>query len=587
MTRHKAEAARRRDHLLSERASKTYFALLRTVVQGCNLDGKDDLLKAIRSKDFVRLVEAADYLSAQKYTDAATHYAANQIASLIRKYPYPGCEDFFQPEAKAYATFCKSEHKCARVNSWFRARRLTRRFPCESELNSMRSFIRYVLSDEPNLQSILDETGFGPGASIGVSGNATNFGRKLTADSWTVSPGAYIYGYWAIMRHAQVREALLPEHLGFTSGSAAFDFEQYTARTKVVDYNRLCFVPKTVKTHRSIAVEPLVTGFIQKGIDNTMRRLLKRVGIDLSDQKPNSIMARQGSLEDTDDGFVTIDLSSASDSISIELCREILPPAWFELLDSTRSKNYEYKGRIKRFSKFCSMGNGFCFPLETLIFAAACNAVNAGNAGKDFRVYGDDIVVRKRFARPLIALLERLGFATNRTKTFLEGPFRESCGEDWFGGEDVRPFILDRPLDSIQEIFKFWNLTASKELWRHFFGEARADLLRLIPESLQLWRPFTGAPDSGLDSSGFEHLTSSNCHYRFKHGNGVWIWTELLVEAAIDKRPSQARHGTAAMIFAALSGADSRKPFTFRLKYRSKFTIKSGMGATSQWLPSM
>lgn len=544
----------------------------------------------IRAEQVDKLVELADSLSAQQYADAAQHFAANQFAALIRKYPFPPGSHSFDPAEQAYRTFCRSEHKCARINSWFEAWSVRKHKPrpYDEMFRRMEGFVRYVISDAPPLESIFSKCNFGPGASLGVHGNATNLGRKLLAQSWTVSSSAYSYAYIALMNHAQFREVLIPEHAGFTSGEADYTTEKrvFAERVSFTNHNNITFVPKTVKTLRSIAVEPLLNGYLQKGIDQVLRDRLRRIGVNLSDQDPNRQFSRLGSF-DEDDAFVTIDLSSASDSISTGLCQRLLPPEWFAFLNACRSKHYKYKGVLHPFHKFCSMGNGFCFPLETLIFTAACSAVNAGTPGVDYLVYGDDIIVRKTHAADLIALLNVMGFSVNKDKTFLQGPFRESCGADWYLGEDVRPFTLDFALDDLTALYKVLNLSNRNARSREFFWEVRPFLLRMIPHKLQFWRPFAGNVDSAIDSTGDEHLLSHSCKYN--KSTRSWRWKELLNISVPDSAwdTYQGRSACAALVYAALSGSDSKAPFTYRGKTRTKVRVISHSGATSTWLPAL
>lgn len=543
----------------------------------------DPLRRCFDAEDWDGVLNEADSLSSLKLDDATKHYVANQFAALIRKYPWPTGTVHTDPERTAILNFAKAEHKCRRINAkmWAWRRRVTKVRPYHEELAKMRSFITYVLGEEPNVSRILDSCGFGPGASIGVHGDATNAARKLGASRWTVTPAAQYYAYEAIMRHAQCREVLLPEHRGFTTGQGYdADSTAFKARIALVDNNKITFVPKTAKTKRSIAVEPLLNGFVQKGIDTDMRMLLKRVGIDLSDQSRNSELAREGTSDD-ELSYVTIDLSAASDSVATEVVRELIPSAWFELLCATRSPSYSLYGVTKNFHKFCSMGNGFCFPLESLIFAAACHAT--GTATKDLAVYGDDIIVRKPYSRSLITLLGWLGFAVNKEKTFLEGPFRESCGKDWFEGKDVRPYILDGAFDSLEALYKYLNLTAENEKWSYFFSGVRGFIISLIPKPLRLFRPYRGQPDTGIDSTGDEHLTCPSCKYLTRESR--WIWTELCHKPIADKAWVNFEGTNAILLYGALSGSNSKMPFTFRRKTRTKVRRTSHPGATSQWLP--
>lgn len=542
----------------------------------------------IRKEDFSDLIDFADSLSSQVYEDATEHFVANQFAAIIKKYPFPPGSHKNDPEKKAYDKFIKSEHICKRVNQRIRARRSRkgRPAPLEPDFSRMRNFIRYTIGEAPSLSEIWSKCGFGPGASLGVHGNATNFARKLLSHDWSVSPGAFEYAYGALMSHAQFREVLLPDHCGFSSGDPSMrpEREAYFGKSKLVNHNKIVFVPKTAKTFRSIAVEPLLNGYVQKGCDEALRLRLKRIGIDLSDQEPNRQMAREGSSDD-EDSFCTIDLSSASDSISIELCRELLPPDWYYFLNSIRSKSFLYKSEIKPFEKFCSMGNGFCFPLETLLFTAACVSVGAGRPGIDFRVYGDDIIVRKQFFEPVVLLLKYMGFSVNTDKTFSEGPFRESCGSDWFNGKDVRPFTLDFALDSVQNVFKFLNLTCRSQRTVDFFAGCRPFVLRLLPESLLLYRPYPGNADSAITALGSEFLTSTNCSFSRK--KRAWVWRELQSSVVPDYlwTTLDEKSGSAALVFGALSGSASAAPFTMRNTTRTKMRVISHPGATSQWLP--
>jgi hypothetical protein len=152
--------------------------------------------------------------------------------------------------------------------------------------------------------------------------------------------------------------------------------------------------------------------------------------------------------------FATLDLSNASDTVCRNLVKILLPPTWFESLDDLRSKATLIEGRWVHLEKFSSMGNGFTFELETLIFASLCCATlrklgRAGTLGSDVFVFGDDIIVPTVIVREVIAVLRFSGFELNEEKSFFgDEPFRESCGGDYYDGFPVRPFYLkDEPID--------------------------------------------------------------------------------------------------------------------------------------------
>jgi len=217
---------------------------------------------------------------------------------------------------------------------------------------------------------------------------------------------------------------------------------------------KMTLVPKNSRVDRPIMIEPILNSFFQKGIGSFLRARLACVGVDLNDQSVNQQHALIGSvLGDR----ATIDLSSASDSISCELVRELLPDDWFQLLSAMRTgscylpKGFEvdvpsqYKSTYKgawELQKFSSMGNGFTFELESLIFYAialgVCNSLHLST--RLVSVYGDDIIVPTAAFSRFKEVIQLLGFSINSEKSFSTGFFRESCGSDYFFGYSVRPF---------------------------------------------------------------------------------------------------------------------------------------------------
>lgn len=540
----------------------------------------------IRNDDIDRLLAHADFIAAQKYADAASHFAANQLSLLVRKYPFPEGMHSCTPEVAAKKKFWAAEHKCLRVNQRFLAFGSCRS-PYESDLQKMRGFIAYVLGYEVPLNRIWQSCDFGPGANMGIHGNATNSSRKIGAKSWSVSPSAFEYGNAAMKDHRLLFELLCSTgHRGgicYSHDPELFN-AAYAQRCTVTTYNKIAFVPKTAKIHRSIAVEPLVNGFLQKGIGDVMRGRLARVGIDLSDQNLNAVKARKGSAEhDGVDPYVTLDLSSASDSIATELVRSVLPPAWFDFLNATRSKSFLLDGNVFRQHKFCSMGNGFCFPLQSLIFSAACIAAGAKLPGHDFCVYGDDIVVRTSVAERLVTLLGVLGFTLNRDKSFFSGPFRESCGSDWFAGADVRPFTLDYAFDTVPNIFKFVNLTQRSPRTEGFFRNALPIVKGALPERWQFMRPHKGNADTAMTVPLDEFMT--NRHARWNTDWHCWSWSELQASPLVDSEWKESVHRDLYLEYGVLRGATSVAPFTWRRKTRYDVRRVAHAGSSCSWIP--
>lgn len=453
------------------------------------------LAGALRARDIPAMLSITDAMVKQQYETAATHFAAHQVASLIRKYPFT--HSSLDPEEVAKATFLRGERKCRRVNQKIRAwvgdssplrKPRSKPRPHWHAVKYMQRWIRSVIG-EFNPELVIEACDHSGGASIGVHGNATNIFQKFQGDDWSVSLNALQYVAPAMWRNATARDIVLPSH---PTRDGPYRYKCYDkiafgeivrSRASIVDYNKLDFVLKTAKTYRTIAVEPLLNGFLQKGVDKFFRTCLRKVGIDLSQQSLNSVLAQRGSLDwETADPWVTIDLENASGSISEQLVRLLLPRSWFNYLDSIRSPYYKLGDQVDRYESFVSMGNGFCFPLESLIFAAFAKAASQD---EDFTVYGDDLICRRSVALYLIELLAYFGFKTNVEKSFIVGPFRESCGTDWYSGEDVRPCVVDKAVDSMSRVFAVHNSTLRNPKSTVFLSEFRSGLRNRVPSKVR------------------------------------------------------------------------------------------------------
>jgi hypothetical protein len=186
----------------------------------------------------------------------------------------------------------------------------------------------------------------------------------------------------------------------------------------------------------------------QKGIGEVLTQQLRRsCGIDLRSQPDkNRTLARLGS--ETGE-FGTIDLSSASDSMSLGLINEFFPRQVVYWLKMTRCEvTILPDGTEVPLHMVSSMGNAFTFPLQTLFFTSLVyGAYKArsihfdrpvGQSLGSFAVYGDDIIVKHEAYDHVCKLLNLCGFSVNVDKSFNEGFFRESCGGDYYLGYNVR-----------------------------------------------------------------------------------------------------------------------------------------------------
>lgn len=305
-----------------------------------------------------------------------------------------------------------------------------------------------------NFDEILDHADVGPGASLGALAN--DFYTKMFASPLTTTSEGLYSAYSSYIQQ-------FPEWLNAEDKR----LELY-GEPDIVLGNRLHFVPKRTDISRVICIEPSLNMFFQLGLKCILEdRLRDTFGIDFEVQQERSReLARLGSLHDT---YVTIDLESASDSLSVRMIEELFPRDFVTWLKLFRSPTCEdpRTGARHVLNMISTMGNGTTFPLQTILFTCIVSAVaryrglplekSRGKSLGNFSVFGDDIIVEKSFLPDVLRLLRLLGFVINDSKTFVEGPFRESCGGDFFRGHPVRPFYLRR-IDSQQDRYVAINM---------------------------------------------------------------------------------------------------------------------------------
>lgn len=287
-----------------------------------------------------------------------------------------------------------------------------------------------------------------------------------------------------------------------------------------VDCSRLSAVPKENEIDRIICIEPSLNMMYQQGLRALLEdRLKSYFGIDLAVQPGiNSELARQGSLSGT---FGTIDLRSASDCVSLKLVDWLFPREVVNWLKLLRTPRVDIRGRKVDLHMISTMGNAFTFPLQTILFAAIVRAVylqldlpirNPRGPGSsdstsfgtysrevqrvgNWGVFGDDIVVDTRSYRRVIQGLELCGFEPNTKKSFYQGPFRESCGSDWFNGRPVRGIYWK---DLTTDEGRFVALNQINE-WTARTGIPLPSVCKYLMETVPLnYVPLHESDDSGI-----------------------------------------------------------------------------------------
>lgn len=270
---------------------------------------------------------------------------------------------------------------------------------------------------------------------------------------------------------------------------------------RLVKGNVMFTVPKNAEIDRVACKEPDLNLYCQKAVGGHIRQRLRVAGIDLNDQTRNQTLARHAFSR----GYATIDLSSASDSLTIELVKQLVSPDWFSLLMALRSTKTFINGASHENAMISSMGNGFTFELESLIFYALARSVQLTyddcvapmlTGAPVVGVYGDDLIINQVYAKTLVTFLGWCGFKVNVNKTFIEGALFESCGKHYYCGLDVSPFHIHKPMSDMSDLIlvlnqlRNWMIRTGIDLFevvnkpQHSFYEIWSDFRAKVPRNL-------------------------------------------------------------------------------------------------------
>ena len=474
----------------------------------------DVLRECIRTRDVGGLLGVADSLEPQTYASPAQLLRDRLVVEVFKKYSF--CNSPFNKREKAQIRFFEAESMCRDTN---------KRLVSEPPTGHVNWIIHHAIRAIADLlgafspDEMLGGSRFGPGSTLCVTGAFTTQYFKFACRLPSVSSRAFSYAE-ALLNYDQRWAAYLGGlHPLDVGGRFNFVSDEVAPELRIEDQNKVTFVPKNARTERSIAIEPYFNLYFQLGVGSMIRkRLSKKFGINLDSQKRNQELARQGSV---DGRLATIDFSMASDTIARSAVELLLPPEWYNHLDRLRSHEYSLGTGVPtlKYHKFSSMGNGFTFELETLIFAAIARGTHSflGLPLDEISVFGDDVIL----SSDAVALFEEvttyLGFRINAEKSYKEGPFRESCGEDFLEGLRVRPVFCEE-LDSVRSAVSFSNRLSACNTAVVFDDWDRGWLdgvVRFIREALprDVRRHLVGPPveamDTHIHTSDFADLSAS------------------------------------------------------------------------------
>lgn len=466
------------------------------------MDLNPGVLYSLLREDLDRWCPIDGTLFDQWHPDASPKEVAahRQVSSFFKKFVENTADD---ADAKAISKFLAANRKCS---EWEWRPEWSVDEVLLGEFQRLIERFWYLDGDTSLVESfsvLFDAGRNGPGDAVGAdweSAYTKLFASPLTTTSSTL--------YKEYSRHLESHPIWRDAEL--------CRCRQY-GDPQVVEGGRLGCVPKRTDISRTIETQPVLNMFLQLGFGSILSsRLLDYFGVNLEDQQDkNRELARRGSLAR---GLSTLDLEGASDSVSMKMVRKTFPKSFVALLEMLRTPCVSLPdGERVELEMVSTMGNGFTFPLETLIFSCVVIAVyrvygmepylwdRPFERGADFEpvnfgVFGDDIICASTLAAQVERFLGLLGFTVNRSKSFVEGPFRESCGADWFLGKEVRPVYV-KSLGTLQERFALIN---GLNRWTAKTGLP----LTLTVRYLLIFVPYHGVPRWEGDDAGL-HLPLS------------------------------------------------------------------------------
>jgi hypothetical protein len=343
------------------------------------------------------------------------------------------------------------------------------------------------VQDTFRISHVLDRWRFGPGASNGVSGTHTadKVSRRFTATD---------------SAHSLTRSLVLTHPYLGPLHSVAFGNDDLV---EVLAGSRLTTVLKNEVERRVIAIECSGNMALQLGWSSVLEGTLRFIGNDLKNQQAkNKYQAYVGSL--TGDR-ATVDLKKASDRQLIELMRLLWPRDCFNFMMATRSTQTELRfsdGHVEDvpLNMLSTMGNGWTFPVMTLTLTSLLYAnARVNHAQRQRRVdwsryavFGDDIILPTAQYDSFCEVLQSCGYVVNYDKSYSTGPFRESCGGDYYDGVDVTPVYVKSIADDDEIYVALNQLMSWQGKTRVFLPVTVSYLISLLRKDVLLvpeWMP--------------------------------------------------------------------------------------------------
>lgn len=542
-----------------------------------------ELLEQIISNDLkLRSPHPSEYTCKNAYfldAQAWACFGKNEQFSLVSK------KDL---EQLCIDDFFACEERLISVNELFDPSRVVRH---EKWVDEVRQNIHKIIGATPNLMKKGKECRFkfGPGSTTQIRGELVNLVDKVQRQPASTSGARRLFGL-------------------LFDGTHYGDLHR---NTKLINYNVASFIPKKYNEMRLVCTENCLNVLVQKPIGSELRFRLKRTMYDLDYQHVlHTKTVELASLAEGTSGklpLVTMDLRKASNSIARNVVKHLFPSCWYSIMDMARSHTTLIDGKQHRLEMFSSMGNGFTFEMESIIFLAVLMTLPHNQILKQgldgisghISVFGDDIICHQLDADLLTSRLNYLGFEVNNEKSFTSGPFRESCGADFWEGTDVRPEYLrgnnGKSQKSAEPLFGLANKIRRISI-RLFglppdstrFARAYAHAKNRIPDALRIYGPsgsvylsksdlFSATESETLGSKtegrGDRWLHSERFTYQLE-GQCKWLWA---IKPEVERRFYKRLDSEQLLTYILLAGSSQGSPVRGTILGARKFKCYLGL----------
>jgi hypothetical protein len=197
--------------------------------------------------------------------------------------------------------------------------------------------------------------------------------------------------------------------------------------------------------------------------------------------------------------IATIDLQDAIDRVSLSLVEYLFGGTkLIKPLKALRTPmSVLPSGEVVHLRKYAAMGSALCFPIEALCFYSLLEGITffADDYKPVMYVYGDDIIMQTKHLDLLLHCFTSLGLRVNEDKCCYTGFFRESCGGEFFKGQEVT-YIKTR-VDNASTLNEQVSLVElSNSLFERAYYRASEYIRNFVSKTAKFRIPF-GYRDSG------------------------------------------------------------------------------------------